>query len=110
MISIEIFRNPAGRVIGYNITGHANTAPHGQDIVCAGVAALSQTAVLGLERHLKRRIRLDMASGKLKIGLVDPPDVLTDAVLESMILGLTEIAQIYPQSVRILSTGGESRV
>lgn len=29
--------------------GHANYAPHGQDIVCASVSAILQTAVLGLE-------------------------------------------------------------
>jgi hypothetical protein len=29
--------------------GHANAAPHGQDIVCAAVSAILQTAALGLE-------------------------------------------------------------
>lgn len=102
MITIEIYRNSGGSVTGYNITGHANTAPRGQDIVCAGVAALSQTAVLGLERHLKRGITLDISNGKLRTELADMPDALTDAILESMILGLTEIAKIYPQSVRLI--------
>lgn len=102
MISIEIYRNSGGSITGFNSTGHANTAPHGQDIVCAGVAALSQTAVLGLERHLRRGLHLDVASGKLTAELVDEPDALTDAILESMVLGLTEIAKIYPKSVRLI--------
>ncbi|MCX7780829.1 MAG: ribosomal-processing cysteine protease Prp [Negativicutes bacterium] len=101
MIVAKIFRNSEGKIFGYDITGHANTAPHGQDIVCAGVAALSQTAVLGLERHLGRRIELDIASGKLAARLIDPPDALTDAVLESMVLGLREISSLYPKSVRL---------
>jgi uncharacterized protein YsxB (DUF464 family) len=29
--------------------GHANSAPHGQDIICASVSAILQTAILGLE-------------------------------------------------------------
>ena len=101
MISIEIYRSTGERITGYAVNGHANTAPHGQDIVCAGVAALSQTAVLGLERHLKRDVKLDIASGKLLLKLTDPPDALTDAVLESMVLGLTEITRMYPKQVRI---------
>lgn len=101
MISIEIYRNSGGSITGYKITGHANTAPRGQDIVCAGVAALSQTAVLGLERHLKRGLQLDVASGKLTTELIGMPDALTDAILESMVLGLMEIAKLYPKSVRL---------
>lgn len=30
------------------ITGHSMSAPHGQDIVCAAVSAITQTTVLGL--------------------------------------------------------------
>jgi uncharacterized protein YsxB (DUF464 family) len=32
-----------------DVKGHAGYAPHGQDIVCAAVSAIVQTAVLGLE-------------------------------------------------------------
>ena len=35
--------------ISIKTTGHANYAPYGEDIVCAGVSAILQTAVLGLE-------------------------------------------------------------
>lgn len=101
MIAVKIFRDQTGSVTGYSVSGHANTAPHGQDIVCAGVAALAQTAVLGIERHLGRNLKIKVASGDLKAELTEAPDALTDAVLESMILGLTEIAKLYPQNIRI---------
>lgn len=101
MIKIELFRNSAGQITGFAANGHANTAPHGQDIVCAGVASLTQTAVLGLDRHLGREIRLDVADGKLVVELAQPPDALTSAVFETMLLGLTEIAKLSPNSVRI---------
>ena len=35
--------------INIDVNGHANYAPHGQDIVCAGVSAIVQTTLLGLE-------------------------------------------------------------
>lgn len=31
------------------IRGHANSAQYGQDIICAGVSAIIQAAILGLE-------------------------------------------------------------
>jgi len=102
MIDIQIYRNAAGDIAGFAANGHANTAPHGQDIVCAGVAALTQTAVLGLQQHLEREIRLNVASGKLTVELLKPPDALSGAILETMLLGLTEIAKLSPRSVRIV--------
>jgi uncharacterized protein YsxB (DUF464 family) len=102
MIKIEIVRNSDQAMIGFRVTGHASTAPHGQDIVCAGISALTQTAVLGLDRQLKKKIQLKIASGNLKMDLLDNPDALTDAILETMLIGLTEIGNINPQSVRIL--------
>jgi uncharacterized protein YsxB (DUF464 family) len=101
MIKIQVFRNTAGEIAGFAVNGHANTAPHGQDIICAGVAALTQTAVLGLERHLGREFTLDISEGNLVLELTQIPDALTGAVLETMLLGLTEIAKISPNSVRI---------
>ena len=101
MVSIGIYRDASGAITGFAVKGHANTAPHGQDIVCAGVAALTQTAALGLERHLGRIIGLDIGPGKLVLRLDGDPDAQTGAILETMILGLTEIAKQSPQSVRI---------
>lgn len=101
MIKIAIHRNLANLITGFTVGGHANTAPHGQDIVCAAVSALTQTAVLGLECYLKRSSTLDIASGKLQVELEDAPDQLTGAILETMLLGLLEIEKINPQFVRI---------
>lgn len=86
---------------GFDVSGHANTAPHGQDIVCAAVAALTQTAVLGLECHLQRSFKLDITSGRLSLMLEGLPDQLTGAILETMLLGLFEIEKIHPQVIHI---------
>lgn len=102
MIKIKIFRDLTGMVTGFYVTGHANTAPHGQDIVCAAVSALSQTALLGLGKHLKREVDFDIASGRLQVSLKTPPDELTSAIFETMILGLIEIENINPKRVHIL--------
>jgi uncharacterized protein YsxB (DUF464 family) len=101
MVRIDIYRDAAGAITGFAADGHADTAPHGRDIVCAGVAALTQTAVLGLERHLGRDFDLDIGSGKLILRLKGAPDASTGAILETMLLGLAEIAKQSPQSVRI---------
>ncbi len=106
MIKIEIFRNQAGEIAGFQVRGHSNTAPRGQDIVCAGVSALTQTAVLGMEKHLNRDFTLAIrSSGQLKFDLKDDPDTFTGAILETMLLGLREIAKANPDNVSITEIG-----
>jgi uncharacterized protein YsxB (DUF464 family) len=100
MIEI-VFKNENDRIKGFFVTGHANTAPHGHDIVCAGVSALAQTAVLGLEEHLKKKISYKAEAGDLFLNIEENPDDLTDAVLKTMKLGLTEIEKLYPKTVKI---------
>jgi uncharacterized protein len=101
MIKIIMERDVAQELVGFCAEGHADTAPRGQDIVCAGVSALLQTAVFGLERHLKRDVLLEQSEGRFRIELAGLPDKETGAVLETMLLGLREIAQGNPKSVRI---------
>lgn len=100
MIEI-VFKTEKNRVKGFSVTGHANTAPHGHDIICAGVSALTQTALLGLGEHLKKNIDYKADSGDLFLNLKDEPDELTDAILKTMKLGLNEIAKLYPKIVKI---------
>lgn len=100
MIKIQIMRDIRKAITGFRVAGHANTAPHGEDIVCAGVSALTQSAILGLSRYLGRQVNFEVASGKLIVELSEA-DELTGAILETMLLGLQEIANNYPNSVRI---------
>lgn len=102
MITVTLIRDNDKAITGFAISGHAKTAPHGQDIVCAGISALAQSAIMGIERHLGRDIDLGQDSDEgLTMRLIGQPDSLTGAILETMLLGLTEIAKLYPKSVRI---------
>lgn len=105
MIKVKIFRNSIGKISGFKVTGHANTAPHGQDIVCAGVSALTQTAILGIAKHLQRKITYDVKNGNLELNLLGNPDELTDAIFETMLLGLVEIEKINPKNIKISEHG-----
>ncbi|MDF2568974.1 MAG: Cysteine protease Prp [Sporomusa sp.] len=102
MITVTLVRNNNQAITGFKVSGHAQAAPHGRDIVCAGVSTLVQASIMGIERHLERDINLVQDGEGLKMELLGQPDNLTGAVLETMLLGLTEIAKLYPKSVRII--------
>ena len=105
MIVAEIFtQGKGGKIIGFDINGHANTAPHGFDIYCAGVSSLSQSAFLCIQHHLKRDFTGDAAGGHLKIKLKTSPDDLTEAVFQTMLIGIKEISNIAPAIVQVKIT------
>ena len=109
MINIKIFLQNS-RIIGFEISGHANTAPKGQDIVCAGVSSISQTALMGIGAYLKRDVDYEQAppnkGGFLSMQLKSNPDDLSEAILRTMLLGLKEIERLYPKIVKIVYEEG----
>lgn len=102
MITVKITRDSEQRIVQFQVKGHSGSAPHGKDIICAGVSALTQSALLGLSQYLKRTIRWQAADGLLSMELCNLPDDQTSAVLETMLLGLQEIAKLEPDYVRIV--------
>lgn len=107
MIHIEIKRNLDGKISSYRVQGHSGTAPKGEDIVCAGISALAQTALFGLGKHLHQDMDfLVDPSGDLRMELRGEPDDLTEAILETMRLGFAEIAKANPNAVRLTECRG----
>lgn len=104
MIAVEVYRDADGRVRGFRSTGHAEFADHGEDIVCAAVSAITQTTVLGLMRHVDVPVDVKRASGHLKCMLADEEqaaDERAQALFETMVLGLRQVARQYPRQVRL---------
>lgn len=104
-------RDVQGNIDGFTVKGHAAFAPKGEDIVCAAVSVLTQTAVISMERIAGIKPVVRSADGYLECRL---PEELTAAqlcdarlLLKAMALGLEETARIYPGYVKILVDGGE---
>ena len=108
MINAEIYRQEkgvlpgSGKITGFLIDGHANTAPHGQDIYCAGVSTVTQSAYLCIIQHLKRDIEGESSGGRLMLKLKTPPDDLTEAVFQTMLIGLREIEKLNPKALKVI--------
>ena len=102
MIVAEIYTQADGKICGFSIDGHSNTAPRGFDIYCAGVSTVSQAAYICLDEHLHKDFAGDFGSGKLALMLRTPPDERTEAVFQTMLIGIREIEKIAPQAVKLI--------
>ena len=92
MTSIRFSRDKSGRLSGFTVVGHTGYAPEGEDIVCAGVSALSQTAVI---------IRSGFLSARLPRGLRAKQRYEAQIILRSVRQGLEDIAKAYPGLVKV---------
>ena len=101
MIRIEIRENGDGRIAGFSVEGHSGTAASGEDVVCAGVSAVTETALLGIGKYLDRDVDYRIKKGSLFVQLNDEPDDLTEAILRTMFMGLIEIEKLCPAAVKV---------
>ena len=101
MTTVRFLRR-GGRLYGFEAGGHAGYAPSGEDIVCAAVSALTQTALLGLGEVLKVPVdwKVDEKKGALSAFVQESTDG-TEVVLRTLEAGLTNIAGQYPDLVGI---------
>ena len=101
MIVAQIFKRDDGKIIGFSVDGHSNQGKHGQDIYCSAASMISSSVFVCLRDYLKRDFEWDAAHGRLMLRLKTPPDKLTEAVFQTMIIGLREIEKLAPQFVKV---------
>ena len=108
LIKVNIFEDEKKHIISYNISGHAGYDIKGQDIVCAAVSVLAQTALISLvevcgikEKEIDYFI--DDVKGLLDVNLPKTLDIDTrskaEVVLRTLELGIKSIIENYPEYV-----------
>jgi uncharacterized protein YsxB (DUF464 family) len=107
MLELSFLRDDRGRLAAVRAFGHADFAVAGEDVVCAGVSAILQAARLGLEQHARIPLEARQQSGALEMDW--PPSVRDDpavvAIVETAELAVRQIAEQFPQHVRIAPPG-----
>jgi len=99
-IHFIIWSDDQGRIRGFELSGHAGYADSGQDIVCAGVSALSIAACNGLEYFLSVAPKVQETDEHLTCELVGIPELELEKaqwILQTMTLGIEQIHSTYSQ-------------
>ena len=103
MVKVIVFREQ-GTVVGFELTGHADQGAYGEDIACAGISAIAQTALLGITDVLKLDAAWTREEGDLRCELsreTAGEDMEKAAIVfDTMIAGLTSLQRAYPKSLK----------
>jgi uncharacterized protein YsxB (DUF464 family) len=96
-----------GHIVALACDGHTDYGQEGEDIVCAALSSITQTAVLGLMQvaAIAVKYKTDDKKGRLTMTL---PDGLSsddrrnaDMILETMFLGIADLNAEYGKFVRL---------
>lgn len=95
-------------ISGFDVGGHAEYAPYGEDIVCAAVSLLTIATVNSLEAQLGD-IRAQVAEeGRVTCFLPEKLEgerlLIAQSILKTLEMGLTNVAQAYPDYIRLIRT------
>lgn len=111
MIEVQYW-NGADGSRNLQMQGHAGSAPRGQDLICAAVSTLALTlgraaALMEEEEMLARPALVRLEAGDTAISVLPRREwaASADAIFWTILLGLSRLAQAYPQYVQL--KGGE---
>ena len=103
MVRVMVIRE-RGTPVGFELTGHADQGAYGEDIVCAGISAITETAILGIMDVLKLDAAYTHESGYARCELsretAGEDRKRAAIVFDTMIAGLRSIQAAYPKSLK----------
>ena len=106
MITVTIIKNQSDRIHSFEMSGHADFAEHGKDLVCAGASAVSfgaVNAIISLTGETPA-IQQGADGGYLKVEFPESEanDYEIQLIVKTMIVSLQTIEQDYGQHIKII--------
>lgn len=99
MVKVSIRRHQQ-LIMQITIKGHANAAPHGQDLVCAGASSISVGMMNALDQMTPDTCEFQMLEGHVTI-LVTKVTEQNQLLLEAMICQLQTLQETYNNYITI---------
>ncbi len=100
-----VVKKKGGKIVSVECDGHTDYGAEGEDIVCAALSSVVQTAVLGLMRVAGIAVAFKTADGYLYAEL---PKELTekerhdaDVILETMFAGIADLYEGYSDFIEL---------
>ena len=97
MIWVTVVRTKDNQIRSFQVSGHAEYAESGQDIVCSAVSALTITTINALSMYTSQVFETDAdeESGCITVNFTEPLNHDRELLVNYMILGLRTIENEY---------------
>ena len=82
------------------VSGHAEYAEPGKDIVCAAISTLTQVLIASVEELTAAKIKTAVTSGYTDI-VIEESTERAQVLIDSFFIGCQMVADQYPEYVRV---------
>lgn len=87
-------------ITGFECKGHSNSAPSGEDIVCAFVSSACFMTANTVTEILNLNADAAETDGYMRLEIKESPSKAQD-ILNGLILHLTELEKDYPDNIKV---------
>jgi len=101
MIKFKTVKNTEGKIIHFSVSGHAGYSEAGSDIVCASVSSTVWMAVNGIESQKLAELEYNQSEALIECSVSEKRQMAADALLNSLVMFITELAAQYKDYVII---------
>ncbi|KNF09440.1 protein of unknown function DUF464 [Gottschalkia purinilytica] len=110
MTNIKILSNKNNEIVQYIVSGHSGYGIAGEDIVCAAISILTETTLISLNKvcgidEKDILYSIDEEKGYLNVSIPNNLDrekrEKADIVLQTMIVGLEGLLEIYSKYITL---------
>ena len=99
MINI-IFKKSNGKIIFFEVTGHANLSDYGTDIVCSAVSSTTLMTINGILEILNLRPYFVLEEGHSLCDLTNVDIESSQSLVKSYYVFIKELARKYPKNLK----------
>ncbi len=105
MTTIEVYRE-SGHIVSLTADGHTDYGEKGEDIVCAALSSIIQTALLGLMQVASIAVKFDRRDEEGFLSFTLPRlEAQTrhdaDMILDTMLCGISDLYETYSDFIEL---------
>ena len=89
---------------GFIVSGHANYAEKGKDIVCAAVSTLTETFIDSWGKLTDEKIKVHKEAGDVRIEYEKERSDVAETLIRSFLIGVRGVRDAYPDHVQLDET------
>ncbi|MEG0264343.1 MAG: ribosomal-processing cysteine protease Prp [Erysipelotrichaceae bacterium] len=100
MISVSVYQS-VDLIKKIEISGHAQAANKGEDLVCAGVSSIGIGTLNALDLLSKNTCECSIQEACIHILVKDMEDKRTQIILQTMLIQLSTMEERYSKNIKI---------
>ena len=110
-IRAEIYHGDDGNINGFSVEERGGKSVNELQIYCASIWILVRAAFSCVKDHLKRDVTFERDANRLTMRLTTAPDAVTEAVFQTMLIGLRQVEKLAPKIINVKENfpGGENK-